>query len=144
MSISSRFAIATHVLTLLALENKDEPTASECLAGSAGTNPVVIRRLLGLLGKAGLVVTFPGSGGGTKLTRMPQQITLRDVFQAVEQPQHLFSLGKRKKNLHCICSRNIDPSIEDVFQQAENSILDTYDGITIAQIAQQIVEAEIR
>ncbi len=142
MSISSRFAVATHVLTLLALENKDEPTTSEYLAGSAGTNPVVVRRILSLLGKAGLVVAFSGSGGGAKLARMPHQITLRDVFQAVERSEYLFSLGQRKKNLRCICSRNIEPIIQDVFQQAEIAMTDTFTGITIAQVAQQVVEAE--
>ncbi|MCA9939811.1 MAG: Rrf2 family transcriptional regulator [Anaerolineales bacterium] len=144
MSISSRFAVATHILTLLALENKGNPTTSEYLAGSAGTNPVVIRRILSPLDKAGLVKTCSGVGGGVQLARDPRQITLRDVFQAVERPNTLFSLGKRKKNLSCICSRNIDPIMEAVFQGAETAVSDTLSQTTLAQVAQQVIEAEGR
>jgi DNA-binding IscR family transcriptional regulator len=55
---------------------------------------------------------------------------------------HMFSLGQRKKNLRCISCRNIEPVIEDVFQQAEIAMADTFAGITIAQVAQQVMEAE--
>ncbi|MBV9496028.1 MAG: Rrf2 family transcriptional regulator, partial [Acidobacteria bacterium] len=48
MTQSSRFATAVHILTLLAGEN-EEPLTSDYIAGSVNTNPVVIRRLLGIL-----------------------------------------------------------------------------------------------
>ncbi|MCA1734101.1 MAG: Rrf2 family transcriptional regulator, partial [Acidobacteria bacterium] len=54
MATSSRFAVATHILTVLAVRG-DEPSSSNLIASSVGTNPVVIRRLLGMLGRAGLV-----------------------------------------------------------------------------------------
>jgi DNA-binding IscR family transcriptional regulator len=45
MSTSSRFAVAVHVLTLMAWAD-EEPLKSEQVAESVNTNPVVIRRML--------------------------------------------------------------------------------------------------
>ena len=47
MQISSRFSIGVHVLTLLATTPPGELLTSDRMAASVGTNPVVIRRILG-------------------------------------------------------------------------------------------------
>ena len=56
MSTSSRFAVAVHILTLMAW-SEDEPLKSEQVAESVNTNPVVIRRMLCELSEANLVVS---------------------------------------------------------------------------------------
>ncbi|MBB5517569.1 Rrf2 family transcriptional regulator [Amphiplicatus metriothermophilus] len=88
MAFSTRFATATHLLAVLAL-SRPAPVTSETLAASAGTNPVVARRLIGRLVRAGLVRTQGGKGGGATLARPPKKITLRAVFEAVEHPLSL-------------------------------------------------------
>ena len=57
---------------------------SEYIAGSVNTNPVVIRRIVGMLKKGGLVVSTEGAGGGTELARLAGKITLAEVYRAVE------------------------------------------------------------
>ena len=54
MNVITRFTVALHILTLLAL-SPDQALTSEYIAGSVDTNPVVIRRLPGLLKGAGFV-----------------------------------------------------------------------------------------
>jgi Rrf2 family protein len=83
MAKSSRFAVAVHVLTLLAYEQGKWLT-SDYIAGSVNTNPVVIRRILALLSKAGFISTAEGAGGGTMLASPAGSITLADVCRAVE------------------------------------------------------------
>lgn len=61
MKISSRFTVAVHILSLLALE-KNAHCTSEWIAGSVNTNPVVVRRVIGQLKKAGFVQVRPGTG----------------------------------------------------------------------------------
>jgi Rrf2 family protein len=141
MSSNSRFAVATHILVLMAIENKEEPTTSEYLARSACTNPVVIRRILGSLHKAGFVTAQPGAGGGTHLARHPEDITLFEVYHAVGDVE-LFSLGSRKPNPDCICGRNIQPILTDVFCRAEMAVEKSLAGITVAQIARQVEERD--
>lgn len=84
MSANSRMTIATHVLTWMSLDRKNNEVAtSERIAGSVNTNPVVIRRCLGDLRKAGLVGSR-GAGAGWILKREPEEITLLEVYLAVE------------------------------------------------------------
>ena len=66
MRTSCRFAMAVHVLAVLAYKDGDRVTSS-LLAGSVNTNPVVIRRLLLALQRAKLVETRKGAGLGSRL-----------------------------------------------------------------------------
>lgn len=134
---SSRFTVAVHILTLLAIEDKAGPTTSDYLARSASTNPVVIRRILKMLGEAGLIEAQPGAHGGARLARDPAQINLLDVYTAVERGE-IFSFGTREANPYCICGRSLEPVIKKVFHQAETALEKTLAGITVAQMAQEV------
>ena len=134
---NNRFVVAVHLVALLAVENKTGLTTSECLADSAGTNPVVVRRLLGQLSRAGLVKAQVGTGGGVRLLRPPEQITLLEIYRAVgEKP--LLSLDLRKPNPDCFCGRSIRPILGDVFDQIEQAAGAIFAGTTIADLAAEV------
>jgi DNA-binding IscR family transcriptional regulator len=61
--VNSKLTVGVHILALLAMMGETQLT-SEQIAGSVNTNPVVIRRLLGLLRTAGYVESTSGPGGG--------------------------------------------------------------------------------
>jgi Rrf2 family protein len=84
MTRSTRFPAAIHILTLLAIK-KGQCCSSEWVAKSLGTNAVVVRRIVGLLQKAGFVTSQTGSQGGTMLAIEPEKLTLRDIYDAVEE-----------------------------------------------------------
>ncbi len=134
---NSRFALAVHVLALMAIEGGGEPMSSDYLAYSASTNPVVIRRIVGELRKAGLVKAQAGAGGGASLRRPAEEITLLEVYRAMEGGE-LFTMGSRPPNPDCICGRNIQPVLEGVFFQAENAVEGVLTGITVAQVAREV------
>ena len=77
---------ATHVMTMLALaqRSQEEPVPATACAFSLGTNPVVVRRLVGDLRDAGLVSVARGAGGGVRLARPADEVTLADVACAVQ------------------------------------------------------------
>ncbi|MGB3569491.1 MAG: Rrf2 family transcriptional regulator, partial [Priestia megaterium] len=50
MKISSRFTVAVHILSLIKVDSS-HPSTSEWIASSVNTNPVVIRRVIGMLKK---------------------------------------------------------------------------------------------
>ena len=83
---SARFMTATHVMTMLALAQRagEEPVPATACAFSIGTNPVVVRRLVGELRDAGLVEAARGAGGGVRLARAAREVTLADVAAAVQ------------------------------------------------------------
>ena len=71
MQISSRFTIAIHILISVELYGEQEPATSESLAGSIGAHPVVIRRILEQLRRAGLIRVARGREGDGRGSRAP-------------------------------------------------------------------------
>ena len=82
--VATRFAVAVHILLLLATEPAGQATSGR-IAESVGTNPVVIRRLAGQLARAGLVRIRRGPGGA-ELARPAETITLAEVWAAMRRP----------------------------------------------------------
>ena len=92
MSDSQKFPVAAHALAYLAHLGADGPgraVSSAELAASMPTNPVVVRRVTGMLARAGLIATRMGAGGGAWLLHPPEAITLDQVLRAVEGCTHL-------------------------------------------------------
>lgn len=99
MAANTRFAVAVHVLGFMAYAD-DACNTSEQIARSVDTNPVVIRRLLASLREAELVASQPGPGGGWRLTRPVERISLSDVYQALGH-EPLFALPERDSQGWC-------------------------------------------
>jgi Rrf2 family protein len=133
IAANSQFAIAIHVLTLMALHNLEpDPVTSELMADSVNTHPVFIRRVLGQLSRAGLVASQPGVGGGWRLRRDPEHITLLDVYRAVAN-EHLLGMHHNAPNPKCLIGRNIQRTLTGSFAQAEQAFEQTLAQQTIAQ-----------
>ena len=109
MAANSQFAIAVHILTVLAKAG-EENVKSDCIAASVKTNPVVIRRLLGDLSQSKLVVSQTGANGGTRLAKCPKEINLADIHKAVSCGK-TFALH-RQTNDDCPIGKNIQCVLE--------------------------------
>lgn len=123
MTTSSRFAVATHVLTSLALATEGDPDVrmtSDELAASINTSPVVVRRIIGRLQAAGLVVAQTGRRGGTTLARPAARITLLDIHRAVDEPV-LFAMNRNEPNPACAVSCGMKDVLGPVFADAERA-----------------------
>jgi len=134
MKTSCRFAMAVHVLAVLAYKEGD-PVSSSCLAGSINTNPVIIRRLLLSLKRAKLIETRKGAGAGSRLTRSPQRIHLADVYHAVETHE-CFTTPARKPITGCPVGNCIRKTLEKVFTSAEAALERDLEKTTLADIVQ--------
>lgn len=73
------------VLHLAGLPPGTQVTAAE-IAAMRLIPPVLIRRVVSRLSKAGILRTARGSGGGLSLARPPSRISLADVVEALEGP----------------------------------------------------------
>jgi DNA-binding IscR family transcriptional regulator len=137
MSISSRFSVGIHILTLIEL-NKEGVTSSEFLASSVNTNPAVIRKLMGMLKKAGLIEVHPGIAGA-KLAMELSDITLFDVYKAVNvvQEKELFSLHENP-NPNCPVGRNIQNTIEPLFTAAQLAMEKVLRSLTLEDVVKDI------
>ena len=82
MSNSVQFSLAVHTMLVLAYF-KDSRITSQMIAERVHCHPVIIRNCFAKLRAAGLLVTRPGKGKN-ELSRPASEITLWDVFHAVE------------------------------------------------------------
>jgi len=133
MKISSRFSIAVHVLALLAVTPSAHNT-SEWIAGSVGTNPVIIRRILGQLKKAGFVTVKAGSGGA-HLARGLDEITLLDVYRAVDVVEEgkLFNIHE-EPNPQCEVGANVQAVLQLLLGRAQKAMEAVLSDITIEEL----------
>jgi Rrf2 family protein len=136
MPTSSRFTVAVHILSGLAIY-QDEPLTSQTIAASVHTNPAVIRRLLSMLGQAGLTYSRLGHGGGSLIARAPETITLLDVYRAVEN-QSLFAMHRTAPDKDCVIGRHIKVSLQPALGRAVSAFQVELSKITIADIVEDI------
>ncbi|MBP8252685.1 MAG: Rrf2 family transcriptional regulator [Herpetosiphon sp.] len=130
--MNSQFAVAVHILALL--EYAPAPSlSSNQIAASVNTNPVVIRRILGLLKEAGLVATVCGMDGGTCLARQASMISLYDVYCATVQ-KPLWKMHTNPPNNDCPCGRTIQTALNTVFYETENAISHVLQKRNIADV----------
>ncbi|MBT2557045.1 Rrf2 family transcriptional regulator [Hymenobacter sp. ISL-91] len=136
--MNTRFAVATHIMAYLA-HSAGQPVSSDVLAGSAGTHPVVVRRLLGTLRTAGLVRSQRGAGGGTLLARPPAAISLLDVYRAMQQAEpDLFQVGSTTPNHKCDLGRVMQLTLEGLFGPAIEAMCTALAAVSVAQLQQQL------
>ena len=134
MQLSMKCSVAVHCLIFIHQASGVAKVTSALLAQSTGVNPVVIRNILSALKKAGLITVARGTGGAA-LCRTPDQITLYQIYSALE-PDGLSSLigihacGQRP----CPVARNIQKVLEGPYRKIEASIRETMEGITLASM----------
>ncbi len=136
MPANSRFAIAVHILTLMA-HSEGEPLKSEEMSCSVNTNPVVIRRILCALSKAGLVVSQPGASGGTRLARKASEISLFEVYRAVDAGS-IFALHPQPPNEKCPIGMNIEVSLDRILEEVESGVERVLEKITIDKVLKRV------
>ncbi|WP_025681058.1 Rrf2 family transcriptional regulator [Paenibacillus massiliensis] len=133
MSVSSRFYIGIHILSLLEI-NKEGNNSSEMIADSVNTHPVMIRKIMGMLKKSGLVHVTHGKAGAT-LARNLSEITLFDVYKAVNavNDNNLFNI-QAKPNPDCPVGKNLQSTIEPIFSLAQRALEKVLEHVTLEDI----------
>lgn len=137
MQFSSRLNLASHILLYLAAYQDKQKVTSEVLADTTGVNPVNIRKTLCLLKEAGLVQTKPGVGG-TSLARDPKDITLADIFDAVEDKgTDLFPMHQNP-NPNCPVGRTIKHVMDARIKVLETSMHQEMEHMTLEEMLEDM------
>jgi DNA-binding IscR family transcriptional regulator len=133
--ISSRFSVAVHILSLIAISSTE--CTGDFIADSVNTNPVIIRKIMGMLKKAGLVEVRPGVGGAS-LLKDPDQITLLDVYRAVDviEDGQLFNIHD-EPNLDCPVGRNIESALRSELMEAQSAMEQRLAQVTLDRLTAQ-------
>lgn len=131
MQISMKCSVAVHCLIFIHEAQGRTRVTSALLAQSTGLNPVVIRNVVSSLKKAG-IITVPMGTGGAELCREPSQITLYQIYSAVEPDgiSNLIAVHPCSER-PCLVAQNIGDVLKGPYQQIENAIRDTMKQITL-------------
>ena len=131
MAANTRFSTGVHALVLLAHDPAAFQT-SETIAGKLGTNPVVIRRVFSLLRQAELITSHKGPTGGSQLARSPREITLEDIYRALE-PTTAF----HEASVHGAAADLVGKELARAFKTAESAMMNTLAETTLHTIAKR-------
>ncbi|KMJ59586.1 transcriptional regulator [Bacillus sp. LL01] len=114
--VNTRLSVAIHILAVVALHPK-EALSSEMIASSVTTNPVVIRRISSSLKKAGLLTSKVGVPGFS-LTKEPKEISLLDIYNAIQVDKELFPIHE-EPNPNCLVGKRIQSTLEDTYKSVQ-------------------------
>lgn len=136
MTVTSCFALAAHALVLLHRRG-DEGATSDFIAESASTHPARVRRVLAPLARAGLVLAREGGGGGYVLGRPGEEMTLGDVFAALEEGP-IFPLHPQSPNARCPVGAGITPALEELEEEVAEAVRTALAGRSVAWLAYRV------
>lgn len=132
MKRNSRLFLALHTLSHMA-GHPDRMRTSLDIAEHAGTNPVVVRRVLGKLRKAGLLTSEKGHHGGWQLAKTASSITLADIYLALDE--RLVSEGNNDTEpSQCSVEIGLQTRVSAVLDEIENTLLARLSETTIADV----------
>jgi DNA-binding IscR family transcriptional regulator len=132
MPRDARMSRMLHVL--IHMDRHVKKATSDVISKMLGTNPVVVRRMMGGLRDKGIVTSEKGHGGGWELARSLDAITLLDVYEAIGRPG-LFSFGPHAETAECLVEQAVDARMAETLGEAEQLLLKRFGGITVADLA---------
>ncbi len=141
MAANSRMTVAVHALAWMALAQRrgQAVLTSDQIAASVNTNPVVIRRSLGDLGRAGLVQVRHGAGAGWSLARPPEEITLLEVYDAIGQ-ESSFGLHHTEPNLECPVGKGIRPALGRIYGDVDQAVRQELAIVSVADVLRETLQ----
>ncbi|MBE7178498.1 MAG: Rrf2 family transcriptional regulator [Mucilaginibacter polytrichastri] len=128
---NTRFSLSIHILTLLASAKPGEWLSSDFIAGSANTNPALIRKELISLRKMGLVESKEGKNGGSRLAKSGDKISIADVYKSVNRENIIGKIST--PNPDCPVGRQINKHLTDLFADVEQHMLSRLGSTTLQQ-----------
>lgn len=139
MKRNSRLSLALHALGHMAVEPSRPRTSTE-IAEHNQTNPVYVRRVLGLLRDAELLTSATGPHGGWLLAHPPRNIRLADIY---------FALGERfmrpdptgeDNPSECLIERELRGKLDDALDAAEATLIDRLSRVSIEDLGKVLAK----
>ena len=140
--IDLRFPTALQIVLGIQIAEEDGVRCtSQMLANSLGVNASFVRRLLVPLSRGGIVTATLGKGGGVRLARAPETITLREIYRCVTDDKKLW-VARTDVPCQCVASANIVQFFECLADEAEDLVLEMLGRRTVADSVAQIRSLE--
>jgi len=139
MPSDNRLSRMLHVL--IHMDKLAAPVTSETISRMLDTNPVVVRRTMGGLRAAGYLTSVKGHGGGWTLAKPLDQVTLRDVHEALGSPK-LLAIGLADDTPACLVERAVNTALKEVMIEAEQRLLQRFGEVTLGTLSRDVTFPE--
>ena len=141
--IDLRFPTALQIVLGIQIAEEDGVRCtSQKLADSLGVTASFVRKLLVPLSRDGIVAASQGKGGGVRLARKPETITLRDIYLTVTDEKKLW-VARSDVPCQCVASANIVQFFERLAGDAEGLVLQMLANRTVADSVSEIRKLEM-
>jgi Rrf2 family protein len=131
MKSDNRIWRILHVL--IHMSQAQAPMTSQSIGEILNTNPVVVRRTMAGLRNKGYLHSVKGPGGGWGLNCTLAEISLLDVYQALDSPA-VFAIEAAEDSHGCLIEKAVNHALNDVLEQARRLILEKFSTLTLADI----------
>lgn len=132
MATNTQFSIAVHLMIVLGFKSGCETTSAH-LAMSVNTSPSFVRRILAKLSKAKLVTTTTGKTGFCSLAKLPEDISLLEIYKAVDAPK-AFAIHDYPAQNFCRVSCNIGQTMSKILDKAQDSFEASLGKTSLAEV----------
>ncbi len=135
MRITTKGRYALRAITNLAASYDGKPRPIKTIAAEEGISPEFLEQIFFRLKKAEIIGSVRGPGGGFVLSRDPADISVKDIFIAVEEGIDLTpctACGNGTDGGKC--ERRDDCIVYPVWKEASDYILTYFDNITLQSI----------
>jgi Rrf2 family iron-sulfur cluster assembly transcriptional regulator len=129
--ISKKCDYAIRGMVHLASQPPDSMVLVSDIARAIDAPPLFLAKIFQQFGKLGLVRSFRGSGGGFRLGRPPEEITLCDVVEAVEGP----IMPNRCVMFRGACSRDTVCPVHPVWKKLQANMRETLGAVTLKDLS---------
>lgn len=135
MKLSTKGRYGLRALIDLALYSENENVSIASIAGRQNISESYLEQLIAKLRKAGLVISVRGAGGGYKLAKPAQEISVGDILRALEGSLDPVECPGLKEESTCDGSEFCVTKY--VWQRINDSINQTVDEISLSQLVEE-------
>ncbi len=137
LKLSTKGQYSLKAMVDLAIHYRDDVVTISQIASRQGMSESYLEQLFPKLRKAGLVESVRGAGGGYRLARSLESVSVGDILRAAEGdliPVECVLTSDKE------CSREDSCVVKYVWKKVTDSINETVDNITLADMVKQYQE----
>lgn len=138
--VDQRFSVAVHAMCVLTFRSPELSNAV-FLGENISVHPLIVKRIIGSMVKAGLAEAVLGARGGYRLARGADQVTLWDIYYAV-QGSGPFRKRHGMPESNCDEGRAIDRVVYDLYTDLDLVVETRLKQVTLADILQAAMKGE--
>jgi len=130
LRVSEATSLALHAMALLAQNGKRSLSCNE-MASALSVSEAHLSKVLQRLGKEGYVSSTRGPKGGFRLARLPDQVSLLDIYEAVDGPVEFADCLFEKP----VCADDTKCIMGDLLESVDHQVIGYLRGTRLADLA---------